>query len=61
MIELVAEYLEMKTLSDLGYKSNVEDLTTWEVEAFSTIQAAINDEMKKMQKEELDKAKRKKR
>jgi len=38
----VSEYFERKTLSKLGYKFDVNDLSSLDVEIFTTIESEIN-------------------
>lgn len=54
--QIVAEYLELKTLNDMGYKQDLEDLMQWEVEAFGI----IGSEFSKADKKKLDELKLKK-
>lgn len=53
---LVQEYFELKMLSKLGISRNIEDLTVFEVNAYSIIASEIN----RLEKEEIKKSRKKK-
>ena len=54
---LVSEYLERKSLSDVGYKYSIGDLDDYTAKAFLYISSCFNENEKK----ELDKIKNKRR
>lgn len=52
---LVAEYFHRKSLAKLGFTSSMSDLPCWKFECFTV----ISSELSRLEKEELNKAKRK--
>ena len=52
--EIVAEYLERKSLNEMGYRQEVDDLSCWEVEAF----AIIGNEIASVRNSKIDKLKK---
>lgn len=57
--QLVEEYFNRKALNELGAKFEIEDLTDWEVEAFTLIHNQVAKTMNEEQKKEAKKIKRK--
>jgi len=53
-LPLVAEYVQRSMLRKLGFTSSADDLSIFDVEAFSV----ISDEIARLEKEEMKKARK---
>jgi hypothetical protein len=45
--QMVSEYFERKSLSEIGYRFDSSDLTCYEAEIFFTVSAALSDHAKR--------------